>query len=325
MMRSMRRIYISVLTLMLLGAIFGTVSFAWFTLVSVNNIDGISLGASSGNELEISLDGINYSTQLPSESLIELFGDIRLIDVTSVDGKTFELGGLRHQGPAVPNAQYLSFELWFQTTRPEKDVFLIQNVSELVAYDTTMNGTYVVSRGVSWASKFDFQNGPLVTDMVYQGERDTYYASNAIRISVNELKDDLNVLDIRTDDQLRSFLYDPSENPDRGYGLSYGAYDYFLLNTKKYNVELPTEMPETSYRLTSFDPNNPYISLDDHSQVATLIPTEDVDEDGKTYYRGKVQINIWIEGWDADAFDSVSDDRVKIQLQFKVANVATNQ
>ncbi|MBN2300472.1 MAG: hypothetical protein JXC31_04715 [Acholeplasmataceae bacterium] len=323
-MRSMRRIYISILTIMLLGVIFGTVSFAWISLATINNIDGISLGASSGNELEISLDGINYSTQLPAASITELFGDIKLIDVTSVDGKNFELGGLRHVGPAVPNQHYLSFDLWFQTTRPEIDVFLIQNVSDLVAYDTTMNGTYVVSRGVSWAAKYDFQNGPLVTDMVDKGDRDTYYASDTIRISINELNDDLNPLDTRSEDQLKSFLYDPSENPERGYGVTYGQYSYFIASTKNY-IDLPTEMQEPSYQLTTFSPDNPYIAENDDSQVATLIETADVDIDGKPYYRGKVQINIWIEGWDADAFDSVEDDRVKIQLQFKVANLATDE
>jgi hypothetical protein len=28
-------------------------------------------------------------------------------------------------------------------------------------------------------------------------------------------------------------------------------------------------------------------------------------------------MNIWIEGWDADLFDPVLEDRIKIQLQFK--------
>lgn len=321
-MRNMRPIYISIMTLMLLGFIFGTLSFAWISLATINNVDGISLGASTGNELEISLDGINYSSQLPAESLIELFGDIRLIDVTSLDGKTFQTGGLRTVGTAVANEHYLSFEIWFQTVRPERNVFLINNVSDLVAYDTTMPGTYVVSRGVSWVANHTFQNGPLSTDIVENGDRDTYYGSEAVRIAINELNDDLNPLDTRSIDQLKSFLYDPSENPERGYGFSYGAYSYFLLNTDKY-ISLPTQIQVASYRLTAFDPNNPYIALDDYSQVATLIETQDVNEDGKPYYRGKVQINIWIEGWDADSFDSLEDDRVKIQLQFKVANVAT--
>ncbi|MFH0766581.1 MAG: hypothetical protein V1920_00630 [Bacillota bacterium] len=323
-MRRVKRIYLSILTLMFLGIIFGTVSYAWISLATINNIDGLSLGASSGNELEISLDGINYSTQLPAASLTDLVGEIKLIDITSLDGKTFETGGLRPIGTARANLHYLSFELWFQTARPEINVFLINNVSDLVQFDSTMNGTYVVSRGVSWVAKYTFQNGPEATDIVEKGDRDTYYASESIRISINEENDNLNPLDIRPIDELKSFLFDPSENPERGYGFAYGAYSYFLAISDEY-IMLPTELQIASYRLTEFDPNNPYIALDDDSQVATLIPTDDINEDGDPLYRGKVRINIWIEGWDADAFDSVEDDRVLIQLQFKVANFAANE
>lgn len=321
-MRNIRRVYLSLVTLMFVGIIFGTVSYAWISLSSINNVDGISLGASVGNELEISLDGINYSTELPAASLTELFGDIRLIDVTSLDGKTFQLGGLRPVGPAYENQDFLSFELWFQTARPERNIFLINNVSHLVSYDSTMNGTYVVSRGVSWVAKYDFLNGPLPTDVVRRGDRDTYYASDTIRISVNEENDQLNPLDTRSENELKSFLFDPSGNAERGYGFAYGAYSYFVANTRYY-IDLPTQIPEVSYRLTEFDPTNPYIALNDDSQVATMVPTEYVNEDGKPIYRAKVRINIWIEGWDADAFDSVENDRVLIQLQFKVANYAT--
>jgi len=321
-MRNIKRIYLSVVTLMFLGIIFGTVSYAWISLASINNVDGLSLGASVGNELEISLDGINYSKELPATSLTELFGEIRLIDVTSIDGKTFQLGGLRPVGPATENQDYLSFELWFQTARPERNIFLINNVSDLVSFDSTMNGTYVVSRGVSWVSKFDFQNGPLATDLVHKGDRDTYYASNSIRVSLNEITDELNPLDTRSLDQLKSFLFDPSGKAERGYGFTYGAYSYFVANTRYY-IDLPTAFPTVSYRLTEFDPTNPYIALSDDSQVATMIATDVVNEDGEPLYRAKVRINIWIEGWDADAFDSVENDRVLIQLQFKVANYAT--
>ena len=73
---------------------------------------------------------------------------------------------------------------------------------------------------------------------------------------------------------------------------------YSIHYTKLYDyIELPTEMQLASYRLTGFNPDNPYIALDDVSQVATLIPTGDVNADGKPYYRGKVRINIWVEGW----------------------------
>lgn len=58
----MKKIYSSALALMVLIALFSTVSYAWLYLASVNTIENISLTASGGNNLEISLDGINYKT-----------------------------------------------------------------------------------------------------------------------------------------------------------------------------------------------------------------------------------------------------------------------
>ena len=69
--------------------------------------------------------------------------------------------------------------------------------------------------------------------------------------------------------------------------------------------------------MTEIDPNNPYQALDNDSLITVLQETDEVNEKGRSIYRGKIRINIWIEGWDADAFDSVENDRLKIQLQFK--------
>ena len=88
-------------------------------------------------------------------------------------------------------------------------------------------------------------------------------------------------------------------------------------------VELPTEIPVVSYRLSEMDRFNPYQALDNESLVLDLQPTGVIDEiTGKEIYQGKVRVNIWIEGWDADAFDALDKDRMKIQLQFKLAQRA---
>ena len=58
--------------------------------------------------------------------------------------------------------------------------------------------------------------------------------------------------------------------------------------------------------------------MNDNSKIMTLITTDKTDEDDRTYYEGKVTIRIWLEGWDADMFDGVFRDNLKIQLMFKL-------
>ncbi|MBU1143495.1 MAG: hypothetical protein KKH92_07620 [Firmicutes bacterium] len=321
-MRKIRKLYISLLSLMFILMLFGTVTYAWITMSTINNIEGLSLTATTASELEISLDGVNFGNQIDS-SVIELyFGNPTLKDVTSRDGIEFRRGGLTEYGVATPNRDYMSFELWFRTTRREHGLYLINNVSPKVMYDTTAKGTYIVSRGRSWESHVDFLNGNDIGNMVYKGDVNFYYASQAVRISVEELKDEENELDIRNIDDLNVFIYDPSEDESRGYGKPYGAHSYFAQRTGVF-IELPIEVPNTSYRLSEMDPMNPYQALDNDSLIALLQETNEQTLAGKTYYQGKVRINIWIEGWDADAFDSIISDRIKMQLEFKIANPAS--
>ena len=320
-MIKLRKLYLSLLSLLFIVFIFGTVTYAWITMSTINNIEGLSLTATTTSELEISLDGINFGTEIDSDVIEVYFGNPTLKDVTSRNGIDFRRGGLTEYGVAIPNQDYMSFELWFRTTKVEHGLFLINNVSPTVMYDTTAKGTYVVSRGRSWESSVDFLNGNDIGNMVYKGDVNFYYASQAVRISVEEIKDEENILDVRDLEELRLFIYDPSEDESRGYGKPYGAYSYFAQQTGVF-IQLPTEIPQTSYRLSEMDPMNPYQALDNESLIAVLQESNNQTPGGKIYYQGKVRVNIWIEGWDADAFDSIIQDRIKMQLEFKIAHPA---
>ena len=320
-MRNLKKIHISLLSFILIVLVFGTVTYAWLSLSLINNIDGLTLTASSGDELELSFDGIEYYSVLPSSPLEGSVDGIRLYDVTSIDGINFQTGGLREVGVAVPNEHYLSFDLWIRTSQAERDIFLINDVSKEMKFGDKRNGTYFVSKGVSWRSPHTFFNGPLIEDTVQAGDIGVYYGHDAIRISIIELQDENNPYDQRDTEELRAYIYDPSGNPNRGYGSPVGAFSYFFQRTLIYQY-LPTKYPPTSYRLSEMDPHNPYQALDNESLIATLQETDTKDLKNRTYYSGKVRINIWVEGWDADAFDAVNDDIIQIQLQFKAARRA---
>ena len=315
-MRPASRLRYSLVLMIIMILAFATVTYAWITLSTINNIEGLSLTATTGDELEISIDGIDYSSSLNTADLEELFGNVQLIDVTSPDGVNFELGGLRDEGIAVKNQDYLSFDLYFRTVDPEHYVYLVNNVSKQVSYDVGASGTYVVSNGMTWVNRTGFVNGPLTSDYVEAGSEGTYYASDTIRMSFNELVDETNTLDQRAELQLNSWIFDPSGNAARGYGKYYGMYSYFTNVTRHY-MDLPGSGPDVVYDLTEPDPTNPYVTYDLNSLVTTLQPSDEVNGEGKTYYKGKINVNIWVEGWDADTFDAVDKDRVKIQLQFK--------
>lgn len=312
-----RKFYLSLLSVLLLTFIFGTVTYAW--IIDPTSVEGLSLTATTGSELLISVDGENYSQSLSPSDIEALFREIFLIDVTSMDGINFYTGGVRERERAIENEHYISFELWFQTTQPERHVYLVNNVNDQASFTEEVHGTYVISRGVPWIAKTTFLNGPNESDIVQRGDQGIYFGSDAVRISVIELRNEDNPLDTRADSEFRRLIYDPSENPERGFGKYYGSFNYFMAIMNYTNFRLPTVVPPTVYQLTQFPSYDPFQALDNQSQVMELIATEDTDADGKTYYRGKIRVNIWVEGWDADAFDAINEDILRIQLQFKAA------
>ncbi|NMA05903.1 MAG: hypothetical protein GX931_06005 [Acholeplasmataceae bacterium] len=297
----MKKIIISFLTLVLLFMSLGTATYAWITMARTNIIDEITIYATLGADLEISLDGENYYSELPASLLYENIEKSCLLEVTTLDGINFHH---REEDVRVEkNRDYLSFDFYIRTDSiREHEVYLANNISNEISYeDVGKEGTYIISRGVKFKSPITFLYD--IDDIVEAGEIRTYYASKAVRIStITEV-----------DGEKRVKVFDLSGDEHRGYAKPYGATSYF--NTR-FNTELvlPEEGPKTFYKLSEFEEDAPF-ALDDTSHILSL--TETMEVDGKTYYYGKVTVNIWLEGWDADLFDSVLKDRIKIQLQFK--------
>lgn len=318
-MRAFKKFYLSVLTLIVVILVTGAVAFAWVSLATINNIDGLSLGASAGDDLEISIDGINFSNSLVTNELEDLFSDVQLNAVTTSDNINFITGGVYGSSQAVAGKHYLSFDLWIRTSRFERSIYLFNNVSDQISFDGDKSGTFVKSRGILWMANETFQNGVNQSDIVTRGSIDRYYASDAIRIGIRELIDDTNPLDTREESELQNLIYDPSENEERGFGQPFGAYDYYFKRTLIY-LYLPEVFPVTTYRLSEMEKNNPYQAADNESLIASLQETTTLDEDDKVYYQAKVRINIWLEGWDPDSIDAIDRDTVRIQIQFKAAH-----
>jgi hypothetical protein len=319
-----RKLLLSVLSLTLSAIMLGTVTYAWITMTNKNFLDGLVLNVKLGSQLEISLDGMNYYSNLPSELLSDSFSGLKFQDVTSKNGMDFDSGGPNGSGNAYPNVDYATITLWVRTYGAERNVYLIDNVSDLVQYDIGMAGTFVVSRGIQWKADTTFVNGPNETiDIVEEGKRGTYYAADAVRISFLEQKNWGNPLDTRPIETLSRVLIDPSSDPSRGYGVPYGAIGYLSAKFGEI-VEAPVDTPVTVYELTELMPNNPYIAMNEDSKIMELIESDEKNEEGQNYYVGKVVVNVWLEGWDADCFDAIYLDEVRIQLKFWAAKSNPN-
>lgn len=298
-----RQIMISILGLTLILFILISVTYAWVTMSQINNVDGISLTATSGNELEISLDGIHYYQEL---NLFDQGEVLQLKDVTSTDGIHFARGPLHLDNQAMIHQDYVQFDLYFRTTRKESGLYVINKPSESDIEQRINRGTYVTSDGIPFVPRVNYtedNNGLILAQSIQ-----TYYAKDAARLSFSELN--------HHNEVISTVIYDPSENESRGFGKPFGAYSYFI-NQTYYPLDLPSDIPKTIYRLSSMEENNPYQAKDNNSLVAYMRESPNISEN--QYYITKVRVHLWIEGWDADAIDGILHDRIQVQLEFKLA------
>jgi len=319
----MKKVFISIFLLLYSIFAFSQATFAWISLSTKNTLDGMDMTATTESGMEVSLDGVNFSTEITADMIRREIGNIiRLDDITSLDGINFQKDLKDNSTIAVGNKDYITFTLWFRTSLPTtKYLYLVDNISSDLNYELakeqTLDGTYVVSKGTEWINDREFDNGNGIVEI---GTKDIYYAANAIRISfVEKAVEDslLGTEDLRED--LISKIYDPSENETRGYGKEIGAVSYYKAKSGDDSISLPTIIPSTIYSLTTF--KNPYEAMDNTSQIATFQKGEAIE--GISYLYAKVNINIWLEGWDADCLNAVYNDLVLVQLKFRGARLAS--
>ena len=327
MNKTIKKLFISVLSFVFAVLLFGTVSYAWFSIATTNVVYDIGLGITADNNFEISLDGINYYQRLTKEEIIKVVGDnLKLSDVTSHDGINFSKGFLFEEEIPLKNVDYLSLTLYFRTiTSYEVDVYLVDNVSRDAYLNKDIDGTFLISKGSNWKSDTTFTYGPNpLTDVIEIEERHVFYSAEAVRIGFVEKKNENNINDQRTEADLNTIIFDLSRDPSRGYGANYGSLDY-VNNKLKTNYEPPTTTQNVVTELTAFDEFNPYVPLDKNSFILKMIKTNEYDLKGNSFYKGSVELNIWLEGWDADCFDAIHYDPLTIQLKFKGSRKIINE
>ncbi|MDY0276561.1 MAG: hypothetical protein RBQ97_00600 [Acholeplasma sp.] len=296
----MRKLYISLLTALMVFTFLSTTAYAWIALATVNRIEQIRLSATSNTDLEISLDGIDYYTSLDKEMLdLKVASNFKFNEVTSLDGITFKDNRFNDVNGRANN-DYLSVRFYFRTSTRYREIHLADNIVNADYNNVPTSGTFISSKGVSWSPSVDYLYGPNET--VKKDEKRIYYAKDAMRVSfynpnTNESK-----------------IFDLSGNEERGYGKSFGATDY--LNKVLNEDNKAKTGPKTIYELSQFSETDPY-SITDNSRILILEQTNEKNTDGRYFYKGEIVMNIWLEGWDADAFDAIQGDHLKMQFMFR--------
>ena len=318
-----KRSILAVLALVLAVVTLGTTSYAWFTLGNTVIVSDIELNVQGGEGLEVTYvtNGnaeTGYVSVLTTEDLLnylaadygvekadsdETAGDtfknsFEWDAVTSTNGTAFQSFTLDQESrtPSLDSIDtvqslasgMLEFKLRFRT----KAVAAAENQQVgLIWNQVTLNSGV----GNSWEPEVTFTNSKGVE--VAAGANKTYFASDAARVSITDTKNSTTVVYENPESASNTVL---SNNEPNWTG---GAHAYYQKITQVVLSETFSTHKAAKTEVA--------VPVD-----AVAMFTETPDSEG--YYTADITVRIYIEGFDAEAFNSILSGMIKVGLQFKL-------
>ncbi|QWB95566.1 hypothetical protein KHQ89_06320 [Mycoplasmatota bacterium] len=304
-----RKLVLSIIAVVLTVFALGSTTFAWFTLTNTSTVQPFSAEVIADSGIEISLgnhstvfnapDEANWVTTLNTadiEAFILADPDFTNFDhVTTADGSTFfTLGATALTGTTQG---YIELPLSFRS-----------NTSTVINWSNVT----LTSPDYTWNSDSTFTDSYQgSTRAVTAGDDIVVNAADAMRISMisgsgygsfvvgyeNPSSDTNDVLGQLTNADL-------SDGIAVGEG-SAGSTNYFYSK----NTALPFGADDVTTLTT-------ITSLSTAQQVVTLSDVSATPEFGASYF-GQITVRIWLEGWDADAYNAILSQVVTTSFVFQ--------
>lgn len=326
-----RRLLLSMLTVVLTVVALGTTTFAWFTITNTARISSFETQIAAEQGIEIALGiidtgitdaqetkfrvnspaDLNWVTTLTSADVEEYIQThietgFRFEHLTSPDGSTFYTFASDAVGGSVTSG-YVSLPIHFRSG----DVYTINWSSVILGGGTPLP---------TWISDVDeFTN--VNDNTVNRGDAINVDPSDAIRISAigtqtvvyekpASAPTGTNIA-LGTGGDLTATYVDPDGTPANGDEYAYstvGAHSYYEAKTNR----LPDGIDSV---VTVATTTNLTESSVDGVEILTLASGQAASA-GMEYY-GSLELYIWVEGWDPNAYNAILDEYVFISFTFK--------
>jgi len=301
-----RKVLVAVFALVLSVVALGTTTYAWFTLGNTVKVAQFQMNVSGGEGLEMTYvtkggSEKGYVSTILTEDIIsyleaDYYGksegqwanEFQLYPVTSVDGKLFKkLDKDDNYSLADTTAHtdnhFVEFKLKFRTKAETQK--LVWNQVELT------------SSGVNWSPEVDFTavGGNTVTK---GSDAVEYFAKDGARISVEPTDGTTVVYELPLEGTNKEVL--SNEKPN----FTQGAHDYFHKVTGV-NLE---------------DTYGGYKAAETITAVSSTYVMDFVDTgDPAGYYYAQVTVRVYLEGFDAETFNAILSDDIKVALGFTIS------
>lgn len=299
---------LSVLSLVLTGVALSVGVYAWFTINNTAQVDQFSADVRAGSGFYISLNGTQWYTDITTDMITEYLStakpNFQFDNVTSPDGVTFKTLG----GATANTANYIEFPLYFAGNASLNYVQLT---------GLTIGGTQT-----DWVPGINVPNTRAASP-ANPSTPVTDYASNAVRISfADQLYDNTQMITV--------FEKGTSQGNTLGKGASFTENEAVQF----YNAVEDNDITEAMYNAAVLPPTLQAANSGMEENVAPLyaiggfasevwgiekLPpgvTNVLGEDAEVAF---MMVRVWIEGWDAQAFNAILSGTVTLSFDFQGA------
>jgi hypothetical protein len=309
-----QKLVLSVITMALVVVALGTSTFAWFTLQNTATLEAFSGQVTSGEGIEVSLGDFSGTQSISTSSswvtvistsqiqnrLSAMYVDgtnpLKFTDVTSPNGQDIVL---KDGSPAgALSGKYVQFNLYFRSNTAKTITLTDASFGETAAKDWPVD---VAFKGA---------NNNAGSAVLASGSTVKVAARQAARVSVFGSTGETYELSESLGTSPSADLYNSNALPSVSYasGTEFGAAAYAIAKGNPVAYAAQTIAPT----FTTSTGNS--IDL-----VTLAAPAGEFATLTAGYFYGKVTVRVWIEGWDADAFDALFETSLFVDLKFGVA------
>jgi len=330
-----RKLLLSVLSVVLTVVALGATTFAWFTITNVASVQAFDADFKANQGIEIAIgdmdsggfNDLNWVTNITAQMVYSYINQTHLAQgqdsfefdhVTTVDGVSFKKINAAYGFDQLPNRVgqgYIEIPLHFRSESAEAvELSLLSFISSLQSWRVD----------VPFIVELDSFGDPVE---VNPGDNLNVYGHDAIRVGFTA-EEYTDVAGERSAASLRTTIFEKGDtvtNMVLGGGTldlrgteqdingAAGAVNYFYAK----NSQLPQGADAVVLPLSHTElngTNQTVLNLFRYYDTEGLQLYSEYDP-GATYY-GKLTLRIWVEGWDANAFNAVLGSTLTVELSF---------
>lgn len=298
-----RKLVLSIVSVVLAVFALGTTTFAWFTLTNTATVQPFEAQIVADTGIEIAIGTytlapteLNWVTTLTTAEveayIASAYSNFRFNAVTTPNGSTYYTLG--DAGLTVATSGWLELPIHFRSNSADRILW---------------TGVTLTSDGqLPWVADTNFTDASGTARII--GESINIDAANGMRIGIEGVVGGLTNYEVyeRAAGVFGNVVLNTGGDLSNGGIGDPGAMNYYYAKTGALVPGTATVSAIESFTSIAYDELDPL----------TYIPVLDLGDgtDAERTYFGTMTIRIWLEGWDANVYNSVLDRMIYASFQF---------